>query len=123
MLLASAPCTLKKSELMLRKYILVARVGAAAQGQNFRREERMMKYQGWDTENNIGSFSAAFFIGTATGLIAGLLLTPKAGKESRGMVKAQFGSVRDKVMRRGKANGGELQEEPLESAVRADYLH
>jgi gas vesicle protein len=86
-----------------------------------------MKYQDWGTENNsgsfVGSFSTTFFIGVATGLIAGLLLAPKAGKESRGMVKAQFGSVRDKVMRRGSANDGELQEEPLESAVRADYLH
>jgi gas vesicle protein len=87
-----------------------------------------MKYQDWGTENNsesfVGSFSTTFFfIGVATGLIAGLLLAPKAGKESRGMVKAQFGSVRDKVMRRGSANGVELQEEPLESAVRADYLH
>jgi gas vesicle protein len=76
-----------------------------------------MKYQDWGTENNsesfVGSFSTTFFVGVATGLIAGLLLAPKAGKESRGMVKAQFGSVRDKVMRRGlsplKGNVGDRQ--------------
>jgi gas vesicle protein len=62
------------------------------------------------------------FVGVA-GLIAGLLLAPKPGKESRGVVKERFSSVRDKVMRRGSANGAELEEESLESAVRADYLH
>ena len=62
------------------------------------------------------------FAGVA-GLIAGLLLTPKPGKESRGMVKERFSSVRDKVMRRGSTNGAELEKEGLESAVRADYLH
>ena len=86
-----------------------------------------MKHKDWDTKDNDGSFvgffSTLFFAGVATGLIAGLLLAPKTGMENRGMVKEWFGSVRDKVMRRGSTNGGGLQEEPLESAVRIDYLH
>jgi gas vesicle protein len=86
-----------------------------------------MNYEDRGTENNsesfVGSFGTTLFIGLTIGLVAVLLLAPKAGKESRGMVKAQFSSVRDKVMRRGSTNGGESQEESLESAVRADYLH
>jgi gas vesicle protein len=62
------------------------------------------------------------FVGAA-GLIAGLLLAPKTGKETRGVVREQFSSVRDKVMRRGSTNGTVSEKESLESAVRADYLH
>jgi gas vesicle protein len=62
------------------------------------------------------------FVGAA-GLIAGLLLAPKPGKETRGVVREQFSSVRDKVMRRGSPNGTVSEEESLESTVRADYLH
>lgn len=86
-----------------------------------------MKHHDWDTEINDGSFvgffGATFLAGAATGLIAGLLLTPKTGKETRGMVKERFGSVREKIVRRGSTDGGELKEESVESAVRADYLH
>jgi gas vesicle protein len=86
-----------------------------------------MNYQDRGTENNsesfVGSFGTTLFIGLTIGLVAVLLLAPKAGKESRGILKEQFGSVRDKVMRMGSTNGGELQEEPIESAVRADYFH
>jgi hypothetical protein len=39
------------------------------------------------------------------------------------MIKERFSSVRDKVMRRGSTNGAGLEEESLESTVRADYLH
>jgi hypothetical protein len=113
----------RNSELMLWKALIV-RVGTATQARNLEKEGGMkMKYQDWGTENNSGSFGTTFFIALATGLVASLLLGPKAGKESHGMVKAQFSSVRDKVMRRGSTNGGEAQEESLESAVRADYLH
>jgi hypothetical protein len=91
------------------------------------RGEVGMNYQEWETKGNQGSsgglFSNMFFVGTAAGLIAGLLLAPKPGKESRGMVKERFSSVRDKVMRRGSTNGAVSEEESLESAVRADYLH
>ena len=62
------------------------------------------------------------FVGVA-GLIAGLLLAPKPGKENREMFKERFSSVRDKLMRRGNNNGGGLEEESLESTIRADYLH
>jgi gas vesicle protein len=57
------------------------------------------------------------------GLIAGLLLAPKTGEESRGMVKERFNSLRDTLMRKGSTNGGGLGEEGLESTGRADYLH
>jgi gas vesicle protein len=86
-----------------------------------------MNYQDWETKDNQGSsgsfFSNTFFAGAAAGLIASLLLAPKPGKESRGMVKERFSSLRDKVMRRGSTNGAGLEEESLESTVRADYLH
>ena len=57
------------------------------------------------------------------GLIAGLLLAPKPGEETRGMVKERFSSLRDRLMRKGSTNGGGLEEEGLESTERADYLH
>jgi gas vesicle protein len=91
------------------------------------RGEVGMNYQDWDTKGNQGSsgsfFSNMFFVGAAAGLIAGLLLAPKPGKESRGMVKERFSSVSDKVMRRGSTNGPVSEKESLESALRADYLH
>jgi hypothetical protein len=57
------------------------------------------------------------------GLIAGLLLAPKPGEETRDMVKERFSSLRDTLMRKGSTNGGGLGEEGLESTGRADYLH
>jgi gas vesicle protein len=60
-------------------------------------------------------------VGVMTGLIAGLLLAPQPGKESCGMLKERFSSLRDQVMRKGSTNCG--GEESLESTVRADYLH
>jgi gas vesicle protein len=91
------------------------------------RGEVGIEYRNWDSKDKVGSssgfFSSMFFVGTAAGLIAGLLLAPKPGEESRGMVKEHFSSVRDKVMRRGSTNGAGLEEGSLESAVRADYLH
>ena len=57
------------------------------------------------------------------GLIAGLLLAPKTGEESRGMVKERFSSLRDTLMRKETINGGGSGEEGLESTGRADYLH
>jgi gas vesicle protein len=59
----------------------------------------------------------------AAGLIAGLLLAPKTGKENREMFKERFSSLRDTLMRKGSTNGGGLGEEGLESTGRADYLH
>jgi gas vesicle protein len=91
------------------------------------RGEVGMSYQEWETKSNQGSsgsfFNNMFFVGATAGLIAGLLLAPKPGKESRGMVKERFSSVRDKVMRRGSSNSAVSEKESLESAVRADYLH
>ena len=59
----------------------------------------------------------------AAGLIAGLLLAPRTGKENREMFKERFNSLRDTLMRKGSTNGGGLGEEGLESTGRADYLH
>ena len=59
----------------------------------------------------------------AAGLIAGLLLAPRTGKENREMLKERFSSLRDTLMRKGSTNGGGLGEEGLESTGRADYLH
>ena len=91
------------------------------------RGEVGMNYQDWDSKDKVGSsggfFSSMFFVGTAAGLIAGLLLAPKPGEESRGMLKERFSSVSDKVMRRESTNGAGLEEGSLENAVRADYLH
>jgi gas vesicle protein len=64
-----------------------------------------------------------YLLVAVAGLIAGLLLAPKTGEESRGMVKERFSSLRDKMMRKGSTNGGGLGEEGLESTGRADYLH
>jgi gas vesicle protein len=64
-----------------------------------------------------------YFFAAAAGLIAGLLLAPKPGEETRGMVKERFSSLRDRLMRKGSTNGAGLEEEGIESTVRADYLH
>ena len=59
----------------------------------------------------------------AAGLIAGLLLAPKTGKENREMLKERFSSLRETLMRRESPNGGGSREEGLESTGPADYLH
>jgi gas vesicle protein len=61
-------------------------------------------------------------IGAVTGLVAGLLLAPQTGKESRKIVKERFNSVRDRLMKMRSTNG-EGSQESLESTTRADYLH
>jgi gas vesicle protein len=61
-------------------------------------------------------------IGAVTGLVAGLLLAPQTGKESREIVKERFNSVRDRLMKMRSTNG-EGSQESLESTTRADYLH
>jgi gas vesicle protein len=62
-------------------------------------------------------------LAAAAGLIAGLLLAPKTGKENREMFKERFSSLRDTLMRKETTNGGGSEEEGLESTGRADYLH
>ncbi len=59
----------------------------------------------------------------AAGLIAGLLLAPKTGKENREMLKERFSSLREALMRKESTNGGGSGEEGLESTGHADYLH
>jgi gas vesicle protein len=61
-------------------------------------------------------------IGAVTGLVAGLLLAPQTGKESREIVKERFNSIRDRLMKIRSTNGEGSQESP-ESTTRADYLH
>ena len=76
------------------------------------RGEAGMNYRDWDVKDKVSSsgglFSSMFFVGAAAGLFAGLLLAPKPGEESRGMVKERFSSLRDALMRKGSTNGGEL---------------
>jgi gas vesicle protein len=62
-------------------------------------------------------------LAAAAGLIAGLLLAPKTGKENREMFKERFSSLRDSLVRKETTNGGGSGEEGLESTGRADYLH
>ena len=91
------------------------------------RGEAGMNYREWDVKDKVSSsgglFSSMFFVGAAAGLFAGLLLAPKPGEESRGMVKDRFSLLRNRVMRRESIDGAGLEEGSLESAVRADYLH
>jgi gas vesicle protein len=91
------------------------------------RGEAGMNYRDWDVKDKVSSsgglFSSMFFVGAAVGLFAGLLLAPKPGEESQGMVKDRFSLLRNKVMRRESINGAGSEEGSVESAVRADYLH
>jgi gas vesicle protein len=69
-----------------------------------------------------GAFlSASFMAGMIAGVAVGMLVAPKPGKEARGMLKEQFSTVRNKVMRRRKE--GLIEEGKVESATRVDYLH
>jgi gas vesicle protein len=63
------------------------------------------------------------FLVAAAGLIAGLLLAPRTGKENREMLKERFSSLRGTLMRKESPNGEGSGEEGLESTGRADYLH
>ena len=58
----------------------------------------------------------------AAGLIAGLLLAPRTGKENRELLKERFSSLRETLMRKG-SNGGESGGEGPETTGPADYLH
>jgi gas vesicle protein len=59
----------------------------------------------------------------AAGLIAGLLLAPRTGKENREMLKERFSSLRETLMGKESTNGGGSGEEDPESTGPADYLH
>jgi gas vesicle protein len=59
----------------------------------------------------------------AAGLIAGLLLAPRTGKENRELLKERFSSLRETLMRKESTKGEGSGEEGLESTGRADYLH
>jgi gas vesicle protein len=70
------------------------------------------------------------FVGAVTGLIAGLLFAPQAGKKTREMFKGRFSSFRDAPTYResmkegwtGGTNDG-ATEKSLEGNVREEYLH
>jgi gas vesicle protein len=59
----------------------------------------------------------------AAGLIAGLLLAPRTGKENRELLKERLSSLRETLMRtestKGEGSGGEGPE----TTGGADYLH
>jgi gas vesicle protein len=64
----------------------------------------------------------SLLVGAVTGLIAGLLLAPQTGKESREIVKERLKLGQRYADEKGK-HQREGSQESLESAVRADYLH
>jgi gas vesicle protein len=59
----------------------------------------------------------------AAGLIAGLLLAPKTGKENRELLKERFSSLRETLMRKESTNGEGSGGEGPETTGGADYLH
>jgi gas vesicle protein len=59
----------------------------------------------------------------AAGLIAGFLLAPKPGEETRQMVKERFNSLRETLMRKESTNGEGSGGEGPETTGGADYLH
>ncbi|MDQ4147316.1 MAG: YtxH domain-containing protein [Pseudomonadota bacterium] len=59
----------------------------------------------------------------AAGLIAGLLLAPRPGKENREMLKERFSSLRETLMRKESTNGEGSGGEGPETTGGADYLH
>lgn len=79
-----------------------------------------------------GFLNASFMAGMITGVVVGMLLAPKPGKDARGTLKEQFGTVRDRLMRKeqnvpmeaskvgkpGHMEGGEVG-----STSRPDYPH
>jgi gas vesicle protein len=69
----------------------------------------------------VGFLSASFMAGMIAGVAVGMLVAPKPGKEARGLLKEQFSTVRNKVMRRRKE--GLIEAGAIESATRVDYLH
>jgi gas vesicle protein len=59
----------------------------------------------------------------ASGLIAGLLLAPRTGRESRELLKERFSSLRETLMRTESTNGEGSRGEGPETTGPADYLH
>jgi gas vesicle protein len=59
----------------------------------------------------------------AAGLIAGLLLAPRTGKESRELLKERFSSLRETMMREESTNGEGSRGEGPETTGPADYVH
>ncbi len=58
-----------------------------------------------------GSFAVGFFIGAVVGVAIGFLYAPKAGKETRALLKEKAGEVREKA--------DEVAEKAREAAVEA----
>jgi gas vesicle protein len=59
----------------------------------------------------------------AAGLIAGLLLAPRTGKESRELLKERFSSLRETLMTTESTNGERSRGEGPETTGPADYVH
>ena len=57
--------------------------------------------------NKAGLIATGIVIGAVAGVVAGLLLAPKSGKETRGMIKERFGAIRERFRRDRAGNGTE----------------
>ena len=68
-----------------------------------------------NVENNVGKpnkaglIATGIVIGAVAGVVAGLLLAPKSGKETRGAIMKQFGAIRE-TLRRDRAGNGASEE-------------
>ena len=61
--------------------------------------------------NTAGLIATGFVVGALAGAVAGLLLAPKSGKETRQMIKARLGAFRGKNTGSTDANGAEQHED------------
>ena len=59
----------------------------------------------------------------AAGLIAGLLLAPRTGKESRELLKERFSSLRETMMTTESTNDEGSRGDGPETTGPADYVH
>ena len=59
--------------------------------------------------NKAGLIATGIVIGAVAGVVAGLLLAPRSGKETRSAIKEQFGAIRERLGR-GRAGNSAAEE-------------
>ena len=62
--------------------------------------------------NKAGLIATGIVIGAIAGVVAGLLLAPKSGKETRGMIKERFDAIRESLRRSKAGNVAEEETRP-----------